>query len=343
MPVLSRYGHSARWLVPVLYVLSAGAFVADLTRDNMLAYGIIYVPLVATSVFHRGRAGLWIITAVACLLVITGSLVPVVRRDLPDLIGNRILSILAILATAAFVHHARASQERLAAQTRRAEAAERIKSEVLANLSQEMRTPLHSLLGLLNLMLANCRGDQREALARVRSGGRQLLDTIDNLIDLTRIDARPLHRETVDVPAILSAAAGNARDAAAERQIALITGDPAAPGTALARGDAWATRRILDNLIANAIRFAPAGGTVSLSVTGDAGRITVSVSDTGRGLPLHLTRALDDGAAEVDDGEISAIGGTGLTLSNRLARAMGGRLTVRSTPGGTVSLSLPAA
>src|SRR5689334_18050772 len=216
MPVLTAYGRWARWLVPVLYVMSAAAFVADLTRDNILAYGIIYVPLVATSVFHRGRTGLWIITSVACVLVIVGALVLVIHPDLPDLIGNRNLSILAILSTAAFVHHARTTQERLAAQTRRAEAAERIKSEVLSNLSHEMRTPLHTLLGLLNLMMTDCRPDRREALGRVRSGGRQLLDTIDNLIDLTQIDARPLQRQAVNVPAILSAAADSARNTAAE-------------------------------------------------------------------------------------------------------------------------------
>jgi signal transduction histidine kinase len=339
------YRQSARWLVPVLYVMSAAAFVADLTRDNMLAYSIIYVPLVATSVFHRGRAGLWIITAVTCILVIVGAMVPVIHPDLPDLIGNRILSILAILATAAFVHHARTSLERLAVQTRRAEAAERIKSEVLANLSHEMRTPLHSLLGLLNLMMTNCRPDQREALGRMHSGGRQLLDTVDNLIDLTQIGVRPLRQQTVDMPVILSAAADNARDGAAERQIAITVDRPADQGAALALGDGRATRRILDNLIANAIRFAPAGGTVSLVVTRSAGSVTASVSDTGSGLPPHLTRLLGDGAAEVAYDEMPATGGTGLTLSNRLARAMNGRLTVTSWPGAgaTVSLSLPAA
>jgi signal transduction histidine kinase len=172
-----------------------------------------------------------------------------------------------------------------------------------------------------------------------------LLDTINNLIDLTQIDARPLHLQTVDVPAILSTAADSARDAAAERQIALIIDGLANPGTALALGDDWATRRILDNLIANAIRFAPAGGTVSLVVIRNADSVTASVSDTGNGLPPHLTRLPGDGAAEVDDDEMSATGGTGLTLSNRLARAMNGRLTVTSRPGAgaTVSLSLPAA
>jgi signal transduction histidine kinase len=351
MPVLTASGRSARWLVPVLYVMSAAAFLADLTRDNVLAYGIIYVPLVATAVFHRGRAGLWIVTVLACVLVTAGALVPVVHSNLPDLIGNRILSILAILATAAFVHHARTSHDRLAAQTRRAVAAERIRSEVFTNLSREMRTPLHTLLGLLNLMMTNCRTDQREALGRVRSGGRQLLDTIDNLIDLTQIGACPLQRQTVNVQTILSAATESARDTASERQIVIARdglvgqGGACQAGAALALGDGWAMRRIFDNLIANAIRFAPPGGTVSVAIARSADSVIASVSDTGRGLPLHLTRLFGDGAAGVDDSEMTATGGTGLTLSNRLARAMNGRLTVTSQPGAgaTVSLSLPAA
>jgi signal transduction histidine kinase len=218
---LTAHGRPARWLVPVFYVLSGLAFVADLYRDNMLAYGMIYVPLVATAVFHWSRSGLWILTGLTCLLVVVGAFVPLVNSDLPDLIGNRILSILAILATAAFVHHARVSQDRLAAQTRRAEAAERIKSEVLTNLSHEMRTPLHALLGLLSLMMTDSRPDQREALARVRSGGKQLLDTVDNLIDLTQIDQRALQREAVNVATLLRDAADSACSAADEPRIAI--------------------------------------------------------------------------------------------------------------------------
>jgi two-component system sensor histidine kinase BaeS len=155
----------------------------------------------------------------------------------------------------------------------------------------------------------------------------------------------------VDVQAILSAATESARDTASERQIVIVCdglvdqGGVDQGGAVLALGDGWATRRIFDNLIANAIRFAPPGGTVSVAVARNADSVIASVSDTGCGLPPHLTRLLGNGAAEVDDGEMPATGGTGLTLSNRLARAMNGRLTVTRQPGAgaTVSLSLPAA
>jgi signal transduction histidine kinase len=262
----------------------------------------------------------------------------VVNSDLPDLIGNRLLSILAILATAAFVYHARNNQDRLAAETRRAEAAERIKTDVLNNLSQEIRTPLHTLIGVLSLTMAASRPDQRDVLGRVRSDGKHLLATIDNLLDLTQIEERELRRQTIDIAKIARDAAESARAAASERQVSIAL----SPGKAAAIGDSWAMRRILDNLLANAVRLTPPGGTVSVSVAQDAGTVTASVSDTGRGLPPGLAEIFQP---EDSAGALPATGGTGLALSNRLARAMNGRLTAHNQPdsGATVSLSLPAA
>jgi signal transduction histidine kinase len=336
---------SAHWLVPVLYAVSALAFILDLFRDNTLAYGIIYAPLVATAVFHKSRYGLWVLSGIACLMVVVGAFAPVVSSDLPDMIGNRILSILAIVVTAAFVHHARNIQERLAAESRRAEAAERIKTDVLSNLSEEIRTPLHTLLGVLSLTMATSKPDQREALGRVRSDGKQLLATIDNLLDLTQIEERKLRRQTIDIATIARDAAEGARVAASERQINIALSPDRDAGNAAAIGDSWAMRRILDNLLANAVRLTPPGGTVSVSVACSADTVTTSVSDNGRGLPPDLTWDLHEDAPGNDGGTLPATGGTGLALSNRLARAMNGRLTARNQPdsGATISLTLPAA
>jgi signal transduction histidine kinase len=338
-------GRGGHWLVFVLYGVSGLAFMSDLFRDNTLAYGVVYAPLVATALFHKSRSGLWVLSAIACLLVVVGACFPVVRSDLPDLIGNRILSLLAIVVTAAFVHHARGTQERLAAETRRAEAAERIKTEVLTNLSQEIRTPLHTLLGVLTLTMAGSKPDQRAALGRVRSDGKELLATIDNLLDLTEIEDRKLRRQTIDISRIARDAAEGARAAASERQISIALAPDREAAKASAIGDSWAMRRILDNLLANAVRFTPPGGTVSVSVARTDGRVTASVSDTGRGLPPSLTQDFRADGFGFDGGDVPATGATGLALSNRLARAMNGRLTALNQPdsGATVSLSLPAA
>jgi signal transduction histidine kinase len=338
-------GHSAQWLVPVLYVVSGLAFVFDLLRDNTLAYGIIYTPLIATAVFHRSRYSLWMLTAIACLMVMTGAFFPVMVSDIPDLIGNRILSLLAIVATAAFVHHARGTQDRLAAETRRAEAAERIKTDVLTNLSQEIRTPLHTLLGVLSLTMATSRPDQREALGRIRGDGKQLLATIDNLLDLTQIEERKLRQQTVDIAKIARDATEDARVAASERQVKIAIDPDREEGKAAAVGDSWAMRRIFDNLLANAVRLTPPGGTVSVSVARSADTVTASVSDSGNGLPADLTEDFNDDAPASEGGILPADGGTGLALSRRLARAMNGRMTASNQPGpgATLSLSLPAA
>jgi signal transduction histidine kinase len=261
------------------------------------------------------------------------------------MIGNRFLSILAIAATAAFVYHARDIQERLAAETRRAEAAERIKTDVLTDLSQEIRTPLHTLLGVLSLTIATSRPDQREALGRVRGDARQLLATIDNLLDLTQIAERTLGRRTIDIATIAREAAESVRTAASERQVNIALGSENGAGQGAVIGDPWAMRRILDNLLANAVRLTPPGGTVSVSVARDAGMVTASVSDTGNGLPYELTQDFREDAPETDGGALPGSGATGLALSRRLARAMDGRLTARNQPdsGATISLSLPAA
>ncbi|WP_428489432.1 sensor histidine kinase [Rhodopila sp.] len=337
-------GRSAHWLVPVLYAFSAVAFVFDLCRDNTLAYGIIYAPLIATAVFHKNRFSLWILSSIACTLVVVGAFFPVLESDLPDMVGNRVLSILAIAVTAFFVHHARGIQDRLAAETRRAEAAERIKTEVLTNLSQEIRTPLHSLLGVLSLTMAS-KPDQRQALQQVRNDGKQLLATIDNLLDLTQIEERKLRQQTIDVVKIARDAADNARPAADQRQVNIALDPHRDPDKASAIGDSWAIRRILDNLLANAVRLTPPGGTVSLSVARSAGTVTTSVSDTGKGLSPEVALDFRDNETRTDGCALPEAGATGLALSRRLARAMNGRMTASNLPGSgaTVSLSLPAA
>jgi len=338
-PPLAAAGRYSRLLIGAVYLVCGAAFISDVTRSNTLAYGIFYIPLITTALFHKRRTGIWVLTGVACLMVLIGAFAPTIDPDLPDLIGNRILSILAILATAAFVHHARTTQDRLAAQARRIEAAEQIRNEVFINLSQEMRTPLHALLGLLSLMMAGCRPDQKQALGRVRAGGKQLLATIDNLIDLTQIDERTLRPQNVDLAAVLRDAADTARDAAEERAVTIELPPPGDDVVAIA--DPWAVRRIIDNLIANAIRSARPSGSVSVVIGVDGGVVTASVSDNGA-----LASSNDDDAGlSAEATVLPATGGAGLTLSERLALAMNGRLTVaeRSGFGATARLSLPAA
>ncbi len=337
-----RGGWAARWLVPTIYLACAAAFVSDLLRDDTLAFGIVYIPLIATAVLHRQRWGLWALTGISVVMVILGAFLPVVNPNLPDLIGNRVLSILAILTTAAFVHHARTIQERLTRETRRAEAAERIKADVLENLSREMRTPLHALTGLLSLIMADCSPAQREALGSVRAGGQQLLRTIDNLLDLTQIENRVLRPQVLDIIPVLGDAAEAIRAVPGDGQTAIVA-SPRFGRPLLVFADPWATRRILDNMIAEAIRGAAPGSLVGISVRPASSFVTVSVSSGATGMPSTPDEAIPDDPADAGAAELPQQIGAGLTLSHRLAQAMGAAMLLSdaSGPGGVISLRLP--
>jgi signal transduction histidine kinase len=205
--------------------------------------------------------------------------------------------------------------------------------------------PLHALLGVLTLMMAGSRSDQREALRRVSGDGKLLLATIDNLTDLTQIKDRDLQRQPINVATIVRDAADNARPAARERQINIAVNPERDAAKASAMGDSWAMRRILDNLLANAVRFTPPGGTVSVSVARNAGTVTASVSDAGKGLPDGLAADFHVDAPATDGRGLLEVGDMGLALSRRLAQAMNGRLTAAGQPGAgaILILSLPAA
>jgi signal transduction histidine kinase len=331
---------SARWLVPVIYAGCLLAFLADIHQDNTLAYGMFYVPLVCTAVFHRRSAALWWLTSISCGMVIVGAFLPGVSTDLSDLIGNRIISLIVVLATAIFIRHARKVQEQLAEQTKRVEAAERVKTEVFTNLSQEIRTPLHSMVGLLEIMMANCRPDQRLSLSQVQAAGKRLLATIENLIDLTQIEERVIRSEPVDIVALLSQAAEANRASAIERQIGLEIDIPAST-TVTAQADSWAVRRIVDNLIANAVKYSRPGGDIIVSVETEPGTVVVLISDAGVGMPPEVLRQIGEPFFQADG---STGTGTGLALSYRLAGAMGARLVFASEQGAgtTAMLRLPA-
>ncbi|HXT78918.1 MAG TPA: HAMP domain-containing sensor histidine kinase [Acetobacteraceae bacterium] len=334
---------AGRLLIPFIYLGCFLAFAADMAEDNTVAFGVFYVPLVCTALIHRNRNSVWYLAAVACGMVIAGAFFPAVNVDLRDLIVNRILSVAAVLAAAGFVWHARDIQDQLSRQTRRAEAAEHIQREVFANLSNDIRTPLHAMLGLTQLMSTNCRPDQRILLDRVQRSGKQLLSTIENLIDLTQLDQRKLQNVAVDVGAVLRDAVEAARPGANERQIQLVY-EPSSTQSCVAMADDWGVRRIMDNLISNAVRFSPPGSMVVVSTAKEATRVVAKVADAGVGIPAQVLHRLRERARtnNTDGSYWLEHAGTGLTLSQRLAEGMGASLDFRTelSPGTTATLGL---
>lgn len=320
-------------LLPAVYLFCAFAFITDVTTDNTLAYGIAYVPAICTAVVYRHASMVWWLAAGAILLVAIGYFFPAVNSAYVVSIGNRLLSVAAILVTAALVRYSRHIQEQLARQTARAEAAEQVKTEIFANLSQEIRTPLHSIIGFAELMVANCRPDQKVPLAQMQVGGKRLLATIDNLIDITTLEARPLEAAPVELGPMLRELIAAAEGWAVEREVALSLQEPV---SITVRTDPWAIRRILENLVSNAVKFTQGGGTVVLRLRQEGPRAVIEVDDSGVGLSLRLQRVL-----QAPDAAPGA--GTGVTLCHQLAAAIGAQLTFESSPGcGTVvRLSLP--
>lgn len=323
-----RHGHWAIWVVPAIYAGCLAAFIADLTSTNTLAFGVFYAPLVATAVFYSNRNAVWVLTGIACAMNVVGAFFPDVAKNVTELAENRGLSILALLATGAFTWHARSIQERLAEQTRRAEAAESIKTEVLDNITQEIRGPLQATIGVLNLAAANCPPEQRAALEMVRMSTRRLVLTIDNLVDLTRSDEPAPPIEPVDLSGLLKVTTEARRQDAAARQIRL-TLAPLDDGKLMVSANVWALRRILENKLADAITYTAPGGRIEIAAESDADAdaCAVVIQATGSWPPAALQLASDPMSMLLTPSAM------GLALSHRLARAIGARLEFSSGPG----------
>ena len=337
----ARHGLWTTWLVPAIYAGCVSAFIADLTSANTLAFGVFYAPLIVTAVFHRDRHAVWVLTAIACAMVVVGSLFPYIVNNVWDLIENRALSILALLATACLTWHARKTQDLLTEQTRRAANAERIKAEVLTNLSQAIRAPLHSMISVVELVAADGAPEHKAALGSVRTSGQRMLTTIDNIVDLTEIGERSLPAEAVDLEQVLRQTVEASRFDAASRQINLTldASKNASASGPLVHANAWAVRRILENKIADAITYTAPGGRIEVSTAAGKDHVSAVISITGRWPVWAFHSANDRDAAPLSPASM------GFALSQRLARAINAHVSFSSGPGETttVQLQIPAA
>jgi signal transduction histidine kinase len=232
-----------------------------------------------------------------------------------------------------------------------AEAASRAKGELLTNLSHELRTPINATLGYLELIELGLRGavtpGQREDIGRIRRSQRHLLGLVDNILTFSRLEAGRVDfaRETVHVHALL-AGAGEMIAPQAWAKSQTYTYVPCAPTIAV-RADGLRVRQIVLNLLANAVKFTPSGGAVTLACEAADDVVRVRVVDTGPGIPPPRLAAMFEPFVQLEQGLTRSHEGVGLglTISRDLARGMGGDLTVESTPGqgSTFTLTLPRA
>jgi PAS domain S-box-containing protein len=245
----------------------------------------------------------------------------------------------------------RAAQEQAIADTRRvaqAEAANITKSEFLAAMSHELRTPLNAIGGYVELLNLGIGGpttsEQQEYLGRIRKSQQHLLGIISDLLNFSRIEAGHLSYEVgpVSLAAVVEAVTPMVEPAAAAKQLAL---KHAVPEQAVAVGDRARIDQILLNLLSNAIKFTSAGGTVTIKGAVSAKTVSMSVTDTGRGVPREKLESIFEPFVQLGRSLSSSHEGMGLglSISRDLARAMGGNLTVSSTVGvgSTFTLTLP--
>ncbi|MGB5604923.1 MAG: response regulator, partial [Gammaproteobacteria bacterium] len=239
---------------------------------------------------------------------------------------------------------------------RELEESNRYKSEFLANVSHELRTPLNSILLLSKMLARNKAGklmDEESRQARViHDAGTDLTALIDNILDLSRIEARQMSLvcETVDLRKIITDVAELMRPQFDEKHLELkLEIDAGAPQSVAS--DKEKLRQILINFLSNAVKFTMHGGVTLrlLPVTGreDTGfTVRISVVDTGIGIPASKRELVFEAFKQADGSTSRRFGGTGLglTISRELARLIGGAIEVESedNKGSTFSLLLPA-
>ena len=234
-----------------------------------------------------------------------------------------------------------------------AEIANRGKSEFLAHVSHELRTPLNAIIGFAELMRTETFGPvgsprYQEYLADIYNSGHYLLALINDVLDLSKIEAgrREMNFEVIAAADLINSCMRLVKERALEAGVALQVTLPSEP--LRLHVDIRAAKQILLNLLTNAIKFTPRGGGVVVSVEADGkGKITLAVTDTGIGIaPQDLQRVMEP-FAQVDNALNRKHSGTGLglPLSRMLVELHRGKLVLSSRlgQGTTVKVDLPAA
>ncbi|MGH7317083.1 MAG: sensor histidine kinase, partial [Candidatus Rokuibacteriota bacterium] len=218
------------------------------------------------------------------------------------------------------------------------EIASRHKSQFLANMSHELRTPLNAVLGYTELILDNIFGEVppqiRDTLERTRSNGLHLLGLINDVLDLSKIEAGQLTFSLGEysMAEVVHAVLSSLRSLAEEKRLALKA--LVAPDLPAGRGDERRITQVLLNLVGNAIKFTEVGEvTVEAGIGGDA--FVISVSDTGPGISPTDQQKIFEEFQQADSSSTRRKGGTGLGLSiaRRIVELHGGRLWVESSIG----------
>ncbi len=357
-------------LLGVVFGTLALNFVA---RSYPLAF--LFFPAVVLITFQRGFAGgaIGLLAAAAYLMIPVligdsrGALAEHTLREQIILVQIFVAVIgFSVVLVGAALEERRSLEHGLAAAIVRAEAsreealvardeavrANRLKSMFLATMSHELRTPLNAIIGFSELMngeLYGPLGDERyrEYCGLIRGAGHHLLSLINDVLDMSKIEAGKLeiHRQIFDIREIAGDCLSLMRERAAQGGVAL-TSD-IQQGPLRIDADRRAMKQILLNLLSNAVKFTPSGGRIVVGARVEGGMLVLSVADTGVGIPSDQVSRLGNPFVQIRNSAGASHEGTGLGLAlvRALAEVHSGRLAIESVQGKgtTVSVTLPLA
>jgi PAS domain S-box-containing protein len=223
-----------------------------------------------------------------------------------------------------------------------AEAANRAKSDFLANMSHEIRTPMNAILGFTELLRRGYHrsdADMRKHLNTIHSSGKHLLELINDILDLAKVEAGRLEVERIAcAPHAVVREVVEVLNVRAQEKGTYLRFECATPVPETVQSDSVRLRQIVTNLVGNAIKFTEKGGVTVLLALRDEGvgpRLAIDVVDTGIGIPANKLESVFDPFTQAESSTTRKYGGTGLglTISRRFARALGGDITVSSEMG----------
>jgi signal transduction histidine kinase len=272
-----------------------------------------------------------------------------VAKKTPGEFPQEVIELLKTFATqsALAIQNARLFRE-IADKSRQLEAASRHKSEFLANMSHELRTPLNAIIGFSEVLTERMFGElnekQEEYLKDIYASGQHLLSLINDILDLSKIEAGRMELELTDfdLPTAIENALTLVRERAGRRGIALHHAVDYRLGQI--RGDERKIKQVLLNLLSNALKFTPEGGRVEVRASVVDGRTEIAVTDTGVGIAPEDLEAVFEEFRQVGTADKKVEGtGLGLTLSRKFIELHGGRIWVKSQVGvgSTFTFTLP--
>jgi GAF domain-containing protein len=273
----------------------------------------------------------------------------VVYRKTTGEFDSSVIDLLRTFATqsALAIQNARLYRE-IEVKSRELESASRHKSEFLANMSHELRTPLNAIIGFSEVLYERMFGEinekQAEYISDILQSGHHLLSLINDILDLSKIEAGRMELDTsdFDLPGTIENTLTLVRERALRRGIALGCMVDERLGTI--RADERKVKQVLLNLLSNALKFTPEGGKIDVRAAVKDGEAEISVTDTGVGIAPEEQQAVFEEFRQVGTASKKVEGtGLGLAISRKFIELHGGRIWVESTvgSGSTFAFTLP--